>query len=479
MHNFWLGVFILLPALAIGRVQLRDLSLDDAESIAMEYNKEFLISIEGTREAMERQSQALSRLFPSVVWEGSYTRTENEQIVENIDTGALSFTRNFWVNKFELNQPLLTMELYYGYKMNRYESEGYEAQKLSTENDLLLVVRQGYYAVVLYEISLEVQKENIDYLTEALNIEQKAFDSGTAIRYQVNQSKVAVSNAISSYYSTLKQLQNARKSLMDSLGVNPIHEKELSISENHIPVFDIPSLGVKLQLIKEKYNYEYNKFPSTDDFICHAENIDEVNKPSLFTEEEIQFYIETALAYRPELKEKEAAIEVANADIGKQKSRYLPEIIGFVDYQYNAGDPGSRNFSKEALSFAGGVKFEWTLFDSLFREHKVKEAISKRSKSWLSYQNIRDQIELNIRNQVYQIEDAMLTFVSSSEGVLLAEEAMRDAKERLRYGTITPLEYRDTVNSLAQSRDQRNFSSYNLLISYYQLRHSMGLDVSD
>ena len=93
------------------------------------------------------------------------------------------------------------------------------------------------------------------------------------------------------------------------------------------------------------------------------------------------------------------------------------------------------------------------------------------------YEKEWQRIEVEIRNGLYQLEEAMLTYLSATQAVYVAEQAREQAQDKLHFGRIAPLEYRDSVNQLAQARNQQNQASYDLLAAYYEVRYATGIDV--
>jgi outer membrane protein TolC len=137
---------------------------------------------------------------------------------------------------------------------------------------------------------------------------------------------------------------------------------------------------------------------------------------------------------------------------------------------------GTRPFFEQRYDLSAGLVLSWNLFDSLLREHEVREARSVKSASKLGYSKEWQRIEVEIRNGLYQLEEAMLTYSSATQAVYVAEQARGQAADKLEFGRIAPLEYRDSVNQLAQARNSQNQSSFDLLAAYYQLRYATGID---
>jgi outer membrane protein TolC len=469
--------FLIYAAESDDLILLGSLKLKDAERVAITNNKNYLISNQNVKQANYRKKQALSRWFPKIQYDAYYLASKKPQLALDYFSFFETLKKNIFYSRFEMKQPIFSTNLYYKLKTKKLELKESKYEKNTFYNELLLKVRSDYYAIVLFQNSLAVQKENISYLTEALKLEKKQLDAGSSTTYQVNQSKVAVANAITQYYSTLKNYQNAKNSLVDSLGIEPFFEKILQIEETQMPIFLISLIKEKLNLIQEGFLYQYDNFFSTEDMLTKIEQLDQEKKLILFTEKELESYITLAINKRPDLKQQKTGIQIAQQQINQKKGKYLPEISGYIDYAYNAAQPGDKSFFKQPYSIQGGVRLTWTIFDSLLRENKIQEAKAYKTSKCLEYEYVYNTIELDLRNILYRLEETLFAYLSASEAVLLAEQAMQQAKDKLKFGKIPPLDYRETANSLAQAKNHLNQASYSLLINYYQLRYATGEDI--
>ncbi len=455
---------------------LKNLNLKQAEEIALQSSKPYLISFEDVYQADQRRKQAVSKWLPKITYNGAYVGTPKPMLVIDVPTGGEFFKHNIFINQFELKQPLFSADLYFGLKEKNLELKNSQAEKEDTKNRLLLKVRNDYFSVVLYEAALDIQKENIDYLSQALKVEQGKLNNGDSTTLEVNQSKVAVANSLSEYYATLQKLKDARNSLIYTLGVDPVLEDGLTVADQQIDVFSVEEISEKLQRIQNCYHYPTEDFASTIDLILQSDRVRNVRALTIFQNDELLNFLEIARAKRPDLRSKKLQIDIAQKEVEVKRGEYFPTITGYVDYIRNGGMPQERFASQDPFSWAFGVKLSWNLFDSFLREHKIKEALSKKSASRIDFSYALDNVEIGIRNQLYQIEDSLYIYLSSSEGVLLAEQAMVQAKEKLQYGKIPPLEFRDAVNQLAKSRNLKNMASFQLMLSYYRLRFDLGVD---
>jgi len=459
-------------------MSLRELSLDDAEEIALEYNKSLLIAKEGTVQAEERRSQAISRWLPAIGYRGEFRDLDKKELFFNVFDPLKPATPSHqgYSSIFQLNQPIFSTDLIFGLKSAGLEAKLYDQVQANTKNELLRAVRDRYYEVLLYEKALVIERENINYLSYALTQEQGKLESGSATPFEVNQSKVSVANAISIYYSTLKKLKNARNALIITLGIDPLLEPEIHLCEDQMPIQSIPILAEKLNELETTYHYRSDTFPTTNDFAFHIERLENARKLTVFTPEEVQDYLDQALCLRPDLQARKLQVGVAEQEVNSKLGTYLPQVSGYVRYSYNDVYMGPRPFSNQEYNWAGGIVLSWNIFDSLLREHEVREARSVRSSSRISYDKEWQRIEVEIRNGLYQLEEAMLTYLSATQAVFVAEQARDQAQDKLHFGRIAPLEYRDSVNQLSQARNQQNQASFDLLAAYYQVRYATGID---
>ncbi len=468
--------FILLAAPLFSELPLQNLSLQDAEVIALEYNKSFLIAQESSFQADERKAQAISRFLPSIGYRAEFRDIEKKELFFDVFSSHFVFSHRGYSSIFQLSQPIFSTDLLFGLKTSHLKAQVYSHAQANTKNELLLAVRDRYYSVLFYEKALEIERENIDYLAYALEQIQGKMDAGSSTPFEVNQSKAAVANAISLYYETLKDLKNARNALVISLGIDPLLEPEICLAENAMPIHKIPEIEIKLLELEQMVGYSLNDFPTTEDYLKHIDTLEYAQKLILFSPKEVQEYLDLALSSRPDLQAKKIEIDVASQNVNQKLGTYLPKISGYVRTSYNDIDLGTKPFFQQDYNWSVGVVFSWNLFDSFLREHEIKEARSVRSSSKISYDKEWQRIEVEIRNGLYLLEEAMLTYSSATQAVLVAEQARDQAKDKLAFGRIAPLEYRDSVNQLAQARNQKNQASYDLIAAYYQIRFATGID---
>ena len=477
MLGFSKAFFLLCFAYSLFAQNVIQLSLEEAEKIALKNNKPFMISKEHRKAEKESYLQSASDLFPRISYSGSFTRTFDPSLVENVTNAALTFEKNLLIQKFQLIQPLLVTDLIFDFKEKKLSFKRAEEREESVKNDLLFQVRDAYFYLLLQQIALLIQKENVEYLQAALEVEEGRYRFGNGTILEVNQSKVATTNAISEYYETVKLYKDARNRLIHILGIDPGLENQLSISLCEFPLYGYDLLKEKLLYMEKTFSYDPNTFPKEHQLILQEEVLTSNQTLSFFSREELDRYVYVALSLRPDLEMRRLSVDIANEEVKKNRGHYFPVVTGFLDYTRNGGEPDARFFSIDPFSWAVGVKFSWNIFDSLSRERKIRKSVYEKKSASVEYTYAIQTIETNIRNLLYQMEDSIYAYLTASSGVLVAEQAMVQAREKLQYGKIPPLDYRDAANQLAKAKNLRNRASYSLLLSYFLFRRTLGLDV--
>lgn len=467
---------ILFSFSLFGEAPFEALSLSDAEHLAVQCNKRLLIAQENTLQAKERKLQAISRYLPSIGYHAEFQATQKQEAFFDVFNTLEPFapSQTGYSSIFQLDQPIFSTDLLFGLKTRQFEAKSYQCNQANTQNELLLAVRQSYYAVVSLEISLQIQKENIDYLSYALKQEQGKLDAGSSTPYEVNQSKVAVANALSAYYLALRDLKTARNALILTLGIDPLLEPKMQLAETQIPLRSLPEIAGKLKLLEARFHYPDSYFPTTQEVLLRMDKIENARHLTLFTERDVRQYIDQALSHRPDLQSQLFQKEAAQQYLNSKKGRYLPRVDSYVRFSYNDVYLGPDPFQSQPYRWVGGLVFSWDLFDSFLREHEVREARSIKQAAQLQVEKELQKIEVEVRNSLYQWEEAMLAYLSSSQAVLLAEQARTQALDKLTFGRIPPLEYRDSINLLAMAKNQLNRSSLDLITAYYQLQYALG-----
>ena len=430
MFLFFLPVFVIAD-------EINNLTLSEAVDLAIENNRDIGI----LREKLNKQEmiyyQAISRWAPSINFSADYSKRPS------IATGGLG---NPYIAGVSVEQMVFSSEIYHNLIDKKLAFQEFEEQLFSSINDLIYGVRQAYYGVILNEERVEVCNKKIKLLEEALDFEEQKLNLGETTLLQVQHSKVSVSNASTAYQTALRDLKRARYDLIKLLGLDCSSEPELSLEEKTIEVLKISELSDKI-----------NAYKSGKD---------------IFEIGEREFWDNVAFKTLPNIKKQEIALKRARKTIYRRQAKYFPTVSVFADYS----GYGKDGFLGLKYGWGCGLRFSWDIFDGLSREFKIQESKYSLLAEQGSYYKMLEDVKIDVSNSIFDIKKSVLSYVTAAEGLKNAEDMVEQAEHHLELGNITPLEYREIVNTYIQACHDLNVSSYYLLQAYYGLRHVVGID---
>jgi len=194
----------------------RDPVLDTLIKVALEQNKDILISASRIEQARAKLGFTKADMWPRLDYQGNYgygnlllgQNTGGAQ--ENIFAGAsLSWELDFWGKFRRANESeranLLATE--YGYR--------------SVQMGLISTVAASYFQLLDFQMRLEISKKTLALRDSSLWIIEQRFDHGIIPEIDVNQAQIQRAIAASSiplYERSVAQTENAMSVL---LGINP------------------------------------------------------------------------------------------------------------------------------------------------------------------------------------------------------------------------------------------------------------------
>jgi outer membrane protein len=446
------------------------LSLFQAEELALSNNQQVQEVESLVEKARFGHLVSISDWLPKLELISQAFQTQHDQI-------GGSNNKSTFLTQFLLTQTLFSATKYYNLQITNLLYKELEWVKQGILNDVLYDIRSAYYKIILDKNQIETAATHVEVLKAlALQMEMR-LGIGTATTFDVNQLQVAVSNALSIYYKALKTLKVDLDIFTKLLGYDPGSIK-VEIQEESIPLESILFLREKLSQQQEVFL----KTPIASGLIFPSSNperqIEWINQ--LFSYEEIKGWEEVAIKFRPDLLQAESQWKIALKQVSKARGEYLPK----VEFQANYGgmptpfDEYPRSsFSNQDFEWGVGVTLKWNLFDSFKRERKISanKAEAQAEKSNLNAQ-VQEALK-EVRDQIFSIENAIATNVSSQSTVKLARQALAQAEEKLEIGYISIFDYQIAVNNYIEAMNIYFNSQFELIDSYYLLRHATGIDV--
>lgn len=464
LFGFW-GAFIHGKT-----VYLKKLSIEDAESIALENNNQVNTLRELYKKAVQGKLESYSKWMPQITAMSEMFVANKNQVFTN--------EKSAFLTQLSLTQSILAMDKYYNVEIAKLVQKQLKLLLDAAIIDTLYEVRSLYYLSLLNLEKIAAAREKIELLSSLANRMEDRYDIGLTILYNVNQSKVAIANANAEYYEVIKNYKVDLDRLIASLGYDP-GDVEISFPKEIIPVETIPLIERKLDQLGKIFENKVN-LPSDRLYAPGFPETELRASEKLFTKSEMHYWEKVALSFEPGLKVYQNYVDIARKEVSKELGAYAPNLSLDINY---GGNPTEQLFvpatsiSSQTFQWGVGLKFNWLLFDSLGRERRVSMARHNQRAKEFEFKNGLQKTLVNLRKQIFSLEESASTYLTADANVKLAEQTVNLANDQLDIGYVTVFDYQITVNSLIQAINIKNQARYSLIKAYFGLRHASGIDL--
>ena len=304
------------------------------------------------------------------------------------------------------------------YNQIKVSKLNYEAALQNLEqakNNMALNITSAYLDVLLNKELLETSREQLELTREQIETN----------RQQVEAGKLAAG----------KLLETESQAASEELDVTN-RENSLLISK------------ITLQQLLE--------LPVSENFDVAVPNIDFDQVAATLLS--VDTVYERAVEERPEIKSRELAVESADRQIAVARAQQYPSLsanAGYSNSYYKMSGLENPSLSDQ-LDVHGSKSISLSLSIPIFNGWQARTSV-KNSK--LNYQNSQLELQqakntlLKEIQQVYvNAQAALKRYESSQKAVSSADESFRYVKEKFDLGIVTPLEFNEAKNRLAQAQ---------------------------
>lgn len=291
------------------------------------------------------------------------------------------------------------------------------------QNETALSVKNQFFTVLRDQDQVTVYEQQVAADTESVRVTQARVTAGAAAEFDLLTAQTTLSNAQQLLSSARNTLTLAQVNLNNLLGLGP----------------DVP---VALQN------------PATPP-------LDQAFSTPQLTQ--------TALVRRPELRQADNNIVIAQRLVRLAGVGLLPSLSVVGSGSYN-GHVASGSHDTYSLSAVLGIP----LYDGGTTRAKVKEAESDLRSQVITRDQLRENVSVEVRQALSNINDAQTRAASSGLGVTQAQEAYRLATVRYQNGIGTILDEINAQAQLAQARLNLLNAQYDYQTSLAQLTRALG-----
>ena len=290
-------------------------------------------------------------------------------------------------------------------------------------NETVLSVKNTYFNVLRDQAQVRVNEQLVAADTESVRIAQARFDAGATARYDVLTAQTTLSNAQTQLSSSRNTLTLAVANLNNLVGLS--QDTPVTLQEPPQPPL----------------NQTFDRTALT----------------------------RTALADRPEVQQADRNITIAERLKKLAGVSQLPSvsIVGTGGY---TGPVSTNSHSSYTISAVIGIP----LYDGGATKARVRTAESDLRTQKITRDQLRLNVDLEVRQALSNINDAQTRAASTGVGAATADEAYRLANVRYQNGIGTILDVVNAQAQLAQAQTNLLNAQYDYQTSLAQLTRAVG-----
>jgi len=464
MRRYFLSTLLFAVPIAVwaGEAAPREplrLSLKRAVEIATspEGNTYVQLSDENVKQANSRSAEARSALLPDIEAQAEQTTAmrslaalgldlaTNQALTnaENELTGALATTEKDLLNTIIKDIPrvigpfdsvdvrakvtwgVLDLSNIRRYQASRAAVRAAAHDRGNTDDSVSAAVAKAYLAGLRADADVEAYEANVALAEAVLKQSENQKNAGTGTGIEVTRAKVQLSNEKQHLLVVRNERTKAYLQLLRVMGL---------------------SLATELELT-DKLSYEPTDTVSVEQ--AQAE----------------------ALKNRPDIKAQAEHEAAARLNANAVKYERLPSLYAYADY----GTTGTNGNIVSLLPTRDyGFALRVPIFDGGRRDARRAETASQYRQERVRTNDLREQIELDIRTALDSLHSAEEQLKVAEEGLTLSDSELTQARRRYEAGFATNIEVTDAQTRLDRARDNRIAALFNYNVARIDLGRAMG-----
>lgn len=421
-----------LPQLAFAQQQI---TLGDALTFALQNNtkiRKARLDIDGGRYKVEEvRSQALPTLT------GTSGLTYNAIIGQQVvDFGGQLQTLRFgqkWNSTagVQLSQQLFNQQVFTGLQAAKSSEEYYSLTSKLTEEQVIEMVANNYYQVLVNRQQLNVVDNNIKNVKVIEKIISNQFNNGLAKKIDVDRIKVNLTNLETQREQTLNAITQLENQLKFSMGM-----------------------------------------PVTNQIILPTTELTEVKELPVFADS-------IALTNRTEIK----LLDNQDKLLWLQRKAYVAEyypslaLSGNYTYSSQSGSFDFLNSNASAIGFGSsaiGLTLKVPIFNGFLTRSKIRQADVNIRKAKEDRIETTNALNLAYENAKIQLSNSINTINAQKKNADLAQEIYKSTQNNYNNGLASLTDLLDTESSLTQAQNSYTQALLNYKIAEIQLIKSNG-----
>ena len=175
---------------------------------------------------------------------------------------------------------------------------------------------------------------------------------------------------------------------------------------------------------------------------------------------------ESAFNNREELKLLQSAIDVAQNTKKVSQSNYFPGISAVLDYGFQGEE---YRFTSEDDYWMTSLVLNWNLFNGFQDMAKVEQAELEKRKIESQYQELKNQIDLQVRQAYDNLLLAYKKIEVSNRQLISSQASFNLVNKKYQQGMITVVEYIDARTNFTNAQINNIISTFDYYIRYAEM----------
>jgi outer membrane protein len=437
MKKFWIIVLITGLCQFAYPQEKMDLTLNQAISLALQNNNNYLISQQGVKQSKYRVMQNMGFL-PQVTLGGSKNLDEKLMVLEMppmVPGGepqriTLDFTKDYEFT-LQIVQPVFTGgKIWHAFRNARLDLKISREKERNTRDEVTLNVKKVFNNILVLEELLKAHQEVLNLAENNYKNVKDRFELGMVSQYDLLRAELTAS-------AIKPNILNARKML------------ELSLFNLKIMLALPESTELNIQ---GKLSYDRHDL-------------------------EVSELIQRALQNRSEIKQMEMEAKKVNNLLKIAYAQFVPDFSIIASYSYRSDLLKLRKDNWEDF-YTINLGISFPIFTGLKRSGQVGELRVMKKMMKLRAKELDDATRLQVQNLVLTIGQEYENILTGEKNTETAQEGVRIAELNYQEGMISILELNASYNELTQAKVAYLQAVYNYSIALAELEKISGVQIN-
>ncbi|MBL7783215.1 MAG: TolC family protein [Saprospiraceae bacterium] len=326
------------------------------------------------------------------------------------------------------------------------------------------------FAFPIYNSDLRYNRDIQQQLFQSKAAQKAAYEH--ELRYQITETYLNYLQAMEGekiWQNTKTVLQELRR-FNESLVKNNVATRDVTATAD----YELSKADLEIIQLRKSQN----DAKAYLNFLMNRDLGVDILADTLLLQSEVLAYepaglISQAMEKRAEFAALRAGMQAAELDVRRNDANskipdfYLGGSVGFQGFGYK--------FNKEQAYALAQVGLTYDLFDGGQRKSKTQEARIESEKMHTQYQQVQQQVALQITTAWNDLESARNAHQTAQMGLRAAEETFRIVQNKYRASQVLLIEFLEAQNRVTVARLQNVLAWSNVLLKESALKQAAGL----